>query len=77
MSDQDKEYLRDLMAMFAMNGLIHHYDFDRFKQDPSRVAEYAYDMADQMMKARNRNEEDIDNGIAAVIPKRKRSRSNS
>jgi hypothetical protein len=42
--------------MFAMNGLIHHYDFDRFKQDPARVAEYAYDMADKMLEARKPQE---------------------
>jgi hypothetical protein len=53
MNEQD---LRDCFAMFAMNGLIHHYDFDRFKQDPARVAEYAYDMADKMLEARKPQE---------------------
>ena len=63
--------LRDCFAMFAMNGLIHHYDFDRFKQDPARVAEYAYDMADKMLEARKPKEPEIEEGIVAVKPKRK------
>jgi hypothetical protein len=61
--------LRDCFAMFAMNGLIHHYDFDRFKQDPARVATYAYDMADQMLEARKEPEQE--SGIAAFKPKRR------
>jgi hypothetical protein len=69
MNDED---LRDCFAMFAMNGLIHHYDFDRFKQDPARVATYSYDMADAMLEARNAEpEEEI--GIVAAKPRRKKS----
>ena len=66
MNEQD---LRDVFAMFAMNGLIHHYDFDRFKQDPARVAEYAYDMADKMLEARKAKPEE--EGILAIKTKRK------
>ena len=69
MNDED---LRDCFAMFAMNGLIHHYDFDRFKQDPTRVADYSYLMADAMLEARNKEDEE---GIA-VIKKRKYVRKN-
>jgi hypothetical protein len=63
--------LRDCFAMFAMNGLIHHYDFDRFKQDPARVASYAYDMADQMLEARNAEPEQ-EVGIVAAKTRRKK-----
>lgn len=51
MTDQDKEYKRFLAACFAMNGLVHHFDFDTFKQDPARVAEWSYLMADAMLEA--------------------------
>ena len=44
--------LRDYFAAKAMQGLIAHFDFDRFKDDPLRVARWAYDAADAMMKAR-------------------------
>ena len=67
MNEQD---LRDCFAMFAMNGLIHHYDFDRFKQDPARVATYSYDMADAMLEARKPREE---SGIVAIKRTRKKS----
>ena len=45
--------VRDYFAAMAMQALIHHYDFDRFKQDPWRVAEYSYEMSDRMMNKRN------------------------
>ena len=44
--------LRDYFAAQAMNGLIHHFDFGTFRDDPLRVARWAYDAADAMMKAR-------------------------
>jgi hypothetical protein len=69
----DKEYMRDLIAMFAMNGLLQIPG----EYNDQALAELSYSLADQMIKARDKNEEDSDNGIAAVIPKRKRSRSNS
>jgi hypothetical protein len=63
----DDEDLRDLFAGLAMQGLIHHFDFDRFRQDPQRVARWAYDAADAMIDAKyeKRNEEP-EVGIAAV-----------
>lgn len=70
---QEKEYMRDLVAMFAMNGLVQIPG----EYDDQALAELSYSLADQMMKAREKNEEIIDNGIAAVIPKRKRSRGDS
>jgi hypothetical protein len=72
MTTQDREHLRDLMAMFALNGILScNYDVG---EDPATLA---YKYADEMMKARERNEKDINNGIAAVIPKRPRKRSDS
>ena len=48
--------LRDYFAAQAMQGLIAHFDFDRFRDDPLRVARWAYDAADAMMKAREQDE---------------------
>ena len=47
--------LRDYFASDAMKGLIHHFDFATFRDDPLRVARWAYDAADAMMKAREEN----------------------
>jgi hypothetical protein len=69
------ENLRDLAAMFAMNGLISREGvFD--PQDPNCVAQLAYDLADQMMLARL-NKETMpltkDFGIASLKPRRKKA----
>jgi len=69
MNEQD---FRDACAMLAMNGLIRHFDFDKFKQDPARVADWSYLMADAMVEARSKEEDD---GIA-TIKKRKYVRKN-
>ena len=57
MSTEHEDNLRDLAAMFAMNGLIARessgaFDFAVHPQDPWRVAQWAYDVADQMMRVR-------------------------
>jgi hypothetical protein len=66
------EDLRDLFAGLAMQGLIQHFDFDRFKQDPQRVARWAYDAADAMIEAKYAEPEPIpEEGITAIKPKRK------
>jgi len=44
--------MRDYFAAKAMQGLIHHFDFGTFRDDPERLALWAYDAADAMMKAR-------------------------
>jgi len=44
--------LRDYFAAQALQGLIHHFDFTTFRDDPMRLAAWAYDAADAMMKAR-------------------------
>lgn len=66
MNDED---LRDFFAAFAMLGLIHHFDFETYKQDPKRVALWAYDTADAMIAERNRVPEE---GIASVVKKRRK-----
>jgi hypothetical protein len=45
--------LRDYFAAKAMQALIHHFDFGTFRDDPKRVALWAYDAADEMMKVRS------------------------
>jgi hypothetical protein len=49
MTDQDKEYLRDLTAMFAMNGLITAY---KDNHPDNVLAERAFALADAMIEAR-------------------------
>ena len=51
-SPQEGMDLRDYFAAKAMQGLIHHFDFMTFRDDPLRVARWAYDASDAMMKAR-------------------------
>ena len=61
----DEEDLRDLFAGMAMQGLIHHFDFAKFRDDPQRVARWAYDAADAMIEAKYAdNVPEV--GIAAV-----------
>lgn len=48
--------LRDYFAAKALQGLIHHFDFGTFRDDPMRLALWAYDAADEMMKARDNRE---------------------
>jgi hypothetical protein len=51
MNEQDKEYLRDLMAMFALNGILScDYSVD---EDPATLA---YKYADEMLEARKPKE---------------------
>ena len=80
MNEHDNN-LRDLAAMFAMNGLITRegaFDFAVCPQDPWRVAQWAYDVADQMMRVRLNKECDVpplpeDFGIASLKPRRKKA----
>ena len=41
--------LRDYFAAKAMQGLVHHFDFVTFSNDPMRLAGWAYDAADAML----------------------------
>ena len=54
---QDGMELRDYFAAQAMQGLIAHFDFGRFRDDPKRVALWAYETADHMMEVRGHNEQ--------------------
>jgi hypothetical protein len=49
MTDQDKEHLRDLTAMFALNGLLKEANGDWNDQ---AIAELSYSLADAMLEAR-------------------------
>jgi len=60
--ETDKKYMRFLAACFALTG--------------GSTPKNAVKLADQLIEELD-NEEDIDGGIAAVVVKRKRSRSNS
>jgi hypothetical protein len=51
MNDQDKEYLRDIAAMFAMTGWIMNGDYSK-----DEIPSLAYEMADAMMEARKPKE---------------------
>ena len=53
--------LRDYFAAKAMQGLIARestgaFNFETYPNDPWRVALWAYDVADQMIKVRGKNE---------------------
>jgi hypothetical protein len=77
--NEHESNLRDLAAMFAMNGLIARessgaFDFAVHPQDPWRVAQWAYDVADQMMRVRlNKEQPPKDFGIASLKPRRKKA----
>jgi hypothetical protein len=57
MNNQDKEYLRDLLAGFALIGLLMRGN-NKLEQLPSG----AYDLADHMLEVRKPREE----GIVAI-----------
>jgi hypothetical protein len=60
MTDQDKEYLRDLLAGFALTGLLMRGDSNNSKLEP--LASSAYAFADDMLEARKPRAE----GIVAI-----------
>ena len=71
MSEHERN-LRDLAAMFAMMGML------ASGRDPDTLAEDAYVVADEMMEARSQEPEDeVDQGIAAIKPKRKYERKST
>ncbi len=53
MSEQDKEYLRDLLAGFALAGLLM-----RGNNKLEQIAESAYSLADDMLESRKPKEEE-------------------
>jgi hypothetical protein len=60
MTDQDKEYLRDLFAGFALIGLLIRGNSNNTKLEP--LASSAYAFADDMLEARKQSGE----GIVAI-----------
>jgi hypothetical protein len=68
MNEQD---LRDCFAMFAMLGWTMNGDYHE-----AEIPRKAYRLADAMIEQRNKGESDeqTNNGIAAVAPKRTRKR---
>jgi len=56
--------LRDCFAMFAMLGLVINV------KGGKALGECAYEIADQMLEARNK-EPEVEEGIVAVKPKRR------
>lgn len=67
MKDEDKEYMRNFAAMFAMNALLKKQD------NPSipEVLDVAFDYADAFMTACDWRSA---SGIAAIKPKKKYER---
>jgi hypothetical protein len=54
MNEQDKQHLRDLTAMFALNGLLK--EAVNGDWNDQAIAELAYSLADAMMEAREPKE---------------------
>mgnify|MGYP003332150043 CR=1 FL=1 len=52
----DEMNMCDLIAIFAMQGLIHHFDFGTFANDPMRLAGWSYDAAEALLKERARRQ---------------------
>jgi hypothetical protein len=74
MNEQD---LRDCFAMFAMMGIVVRGGLHPELMPVEGIARRAYEQADAMIEQRkNQGEvnEESDNGIAAVAPKRQRKR---
>ena len=70
LSEQDKEYLRDLFAGFALCGILScDYSVD---EEPAKLA---YKYADEMMEAREGK--DNEGGIVAIKPRKKAGRKDN
>ena len=65
MNDKD---LRDCFAMFTLCGIVMRGIDDEIIED---VATNAYKMADAMLEARNKDNEEVELGIAAFKPKKR------
>ena len=63
----NEEDLRDCFAMFAMVGLLFRENYEA-----GCLADMAYHQADKMLEARKQkeSENEEDNGIVSVVPKR-------
>jgi hypothetical protein len=56
MNEEDKEYLRDLMAMFAMNGIIARGGLHPELMPEDCISRRSYELADAMLEAREPKE---------------------
>jgi hypothetical protein len=56
MNDQDKKYLRDLIAMFAMNGIIARGGLHPELMPEDCISRRSYELADAMLEAREPEE---------------------
>jgi hypothetical protein len=56
MNDQDREYLRDLIAMFAMNGIIARGGLHPELMPEDCISRRSYELADAMLEARDPKE---------------------
>jgi hypothetical protein len=65
MNDKD---LRDCFAMFTLCGIVMRGIGDDVIEE---VASNAYKMADAMLEARNKDNEEVELGIAAFKPKKR------
>jgi hypothetical protein len=72
MNEQDREYLRDLIAMFAMNGIIARGGLHPELMPEEAMARRAYEVADAMVLARKAKPEE--EGILAIKPTKKTTR---
>ena len=62
MENKDEEYLRDLFAMFTLNGIATRGISS--EEYLNQIAENCYKMADAMLRVRNKNSPN--SGITAV-----------
>ena len=69
--------LRDCFAMFAMSGFIVRGGLHPELMPKDSIAKWAYEQADAMLEARNKEDDGEELGIAAIKPKRKYLRRNS
>jgi hypothetical protein len=78
MNEQDKEYLRDLTAMFAMNGYISKMACDPKvsgeicgvgENNAEAIAKASYIFADAMLEARDK---ELEEGIVAIKPRKRK-----
>lgn len=70
MENKDKEYLRDLIAMFAMNGLLQIPG----EYNDEALSDLAYSLADTMIKSREKSAVAA-GGIVDIVAKRKRTKN--
>ena len=68
----NNEDLRDCFAMFAMNGIIARGGLHPELMPEEAMARRAYEVADAMLEARNKEPEQ-EVGIVAAKPRRKKS----